>query len=74
MYRGWRELTASDRCDAPNCGAPSKAVVLLPSGNELTFCRHHTTKYEVALWDVGGNIEYHYEEFAPKQRDDDWDV
>jgi hypothetical protein len=42
------------------------------------FCRHHTTQYEVSLWNAGGNIEYHYEEFAPQrptpERDNDWDV
>jgi hypothetical protein len=40
-------LTAADRCD--RCGARATSRVTLTGGGELTFCGHHTRRYDEAL-------------------------
>jgi hypothetical protein len=47
-------LTALDRCD--RCGARAAVQVVLPSGGELIFCRHHGRRYEVALIEQGADV------------------
>ena len=38
-----RPLTDYDRCD--KCNAKAKALVQMPSGNELVFCQHHINEH-----------------------------
>lgn len=54
-------LTASDRCDAGDCGAQARARVVLPDGNVLLFCRHHAEKNRTALESKGLILQTQYE-------------
>jgi hypothetical protein len=47
--------SAFDRCD--RCGARGGVQVVLPSGGELVFCKHHGRRYEVALLGYGAGIK-----------------
>lgn len=40
-------LTAADRCD--RCGAAAAVRVVLASGGELLFCRHHANEHASRL-------------------------
>lgn len=48
-------LTPADRCD--RCGAQAVVRVLLPSGGELLFCRHHAREHSERLREVAVRIE-----------------
>lgn len=43
------------RCD--RCNAACAVRVILPSGAELAFCRHHANKHKAALAKMGALIE-----------------
>lgn len=40
-------LITADRCD--RCGARATTRVVLPGGNDLVFCGHHSRRYDEAL-------------------------
>jgi hypothetical protein len=44
------KLNTSHRCD--KCGAQAYVDVILNSGLNLLFCKHHYNKYELALMPV----------------------
>ena len=48
------ELTALDRCD--RCGAQAYVRVVLPSGSELLFCRHHAKAHDDKLREMSAQI------------------
>lgn len=50
----YEPLTAYDRCD--RCGAQGRVRVLLLSGSDLVFCRHHAREYDSKLRDLGVEI------------------
>ena len=49
-----RTFTAADRCD--RCGARAYVRASLPSGGELTFCRHHAHEYAPRLRELASDI------------------
>lgn len=48
------ELTAQDRCD--RCGAQAYVRVVLQSGSELLFCRHHAKAHDEKLRQMAAEI------------------
>ena len=60
-------LTAQDRCDAGKCGAQAMAIAVLPSGNELLFCRHHAIKHTDALNEQDALLITFYEQLTQEQ-------
>lgn len=54
-------LTASDRCDAANCGAQARARVLFDTGMVILFCRHHAEVNRESLTSKGFVLETQYE-------------
>lgn len=50
-------LDATQRCD--RCPAHAVAVVTLPSGFDLTLCRHHWNENRTALLDGGATVDLH---------------
>jgi hypothetical protein len=53
-------LVANDRCDGPNCGSQARGVIILSSGSELLFCRHHTESYKADLLSKGASVYEQY--------------
>lgn len=57
---GIKVLDANDRCDGPRCTSQARAVIVLVSGAQLFFCRHHTEINRKTLEDQGATIYTQY--------------
>jgi hypothetical protein len=57
---GIRVLSAIDRCDGPGCDSQARGIIILPSGSELLFCRHHTESYKAKLLSEGASVYEQY--------------
>lgn len=57
---GVKILDANDRCDGPKCTSQARAVIVLESGSQLTFCRHHTEINRTKLESQGATIYTQY--------------
>lgn len=54
-------LIANDRCDGPGCDSQARGVIILASGSELLFCRHHTESYKAKLISQGASVYEQYQ-------------
>lgn len=57
---GIKILDANDHCDGPSCSGQARSVVVLASGSQLLFCRHHTEANRLVLEERGSTIYTQY--------------
>jgi hypothetical protein len=55
MLTGPAPLTAADRCD--RCGAAAAVRVILATGGELLFCRHHANEHSARLTELAAVLQ-----------------